>query len=101
MRSFRTFATVSFLLVIGLTSIASAEIKIKVVDPSDAAVAGAQVQLLKTGKPNPASVLITSAEGMVIFRETASSAHSRRYGTLFATGHPPTPELPRALTGSS
>jgi vitamin B12 transporter len=74
MRSFRTFATVSFLLVIGLTSIASAEIKVKVVDPSDSAVAGAQVQLLKTGKPNPASVLITSAEGMVIFRETASSA---------------------------
>lgn len=74
MRFSRTFATVSFLLVISLTSIASAEIKVRVVDPSDAAVAGAQVQLLKAGKANPASVLITSAEGMVIFRETASSA---------------------------
>jgi len=58
-----------------LASVASAEIKIKVVDPQDAAVAGAQVQLLKLGKPAPATVLNTSAEGLVIFRETASSAY--------------------------
>jgi vitamin B12 transporter len=74
MRFSRSFATVVFLLVVSLTSIAYAEIKIRVVDPSYAVVAGAQVQLLKAGKPSPAAVLITSAEGMVIFRETASSA---------------------------
>jgi vitamin B12 transporter len=74
MRFSRAFATFVFLLVVSLTSIASAEIKIRVVDPSDTAVAGAQVQLLKTGKLSPAAVLTTSAEGTVIFRETASSA---------------------------
>jgi vitamin B12 transporter len=74
MRFFRTFATFVFLSVVSLTSIASAEIKIRVVDPSDAAVAGAQVQLLKAGKPSAVAVLTTSAEGTAIFRETASSA---------------------------
>jgi hypothetical protein len=46
MRFSRIVAAV-FLLVVSLTCIASTEIKIRVVDPSDAAVAGAQVQLLK------------------------------------------------------
>src|SRR5580698_6476881 len=48
-------------------------IKIKVIDPQDAAVAGAQVQLLKLGKP--VTVQNTSAEGLVIFRENASSSY--------------------------
>jgi len=73
MRFSGSFAA-SIFLVISLAAIASAEIKIKVVDPSEAAVAGAQVQLLKSGRATPAALLITSAEGMVIFRETASSA---------------------------
>jgi vitamin B12 transporter len=68
MRCSRTFAVVVFLSVI-----ASAEIKIKVVDPQDAAVTGAQVQLLKLGKP--VTVQNTSAEGLVTFRETASSSY--------------------------
>ena len=72
MRCSRVFADVFFLLSIFL-SIASAEIKIKVVDPQDAAVAGAQVQLLKLGKP--VALQNTSAEGVVIFRETASSSY--------------------------
>jgi vitamin B12 transporter len=74
MRFSRVFAGIFFLWAVYLP-IASAEIKIKVVDPQDAAVAGAQVQLLKLGKPAPATVLNTSAEGLVIFRETASSAY--------------------------
>ncbi|MFZ0799007.1 MAG: TonB-dependent receptor [Terriglobales bacterium] len=73
MRCSRVFAAVFFLLALCLVSIASAEIKIRVVDPQDAAVAGAQVQLLKLGKP--AAVQSTSAEGFVIFRETASGAY--------------------------
>ena len=69
MRSSRIFASVFFLL-----AIASAEIKIKVIDPQDAVVAGAQVQLLKLGKPVPAALQSTSAEGLVIFRGEAASS---------------------------
>ncbi|MGD1216435.1 MAG: TonB-dependent receptor [Terriglobales bacterium] len=72
MRFSRVFASVFFLLYI-LLSIASAEIKIKVVDPQDAVVAGAEVQLLKLGKP--VAVQSTSAEGLVIFREAASGSY--------------------------
>jgi vitamin B12 transporter len=85
MRFSRGFAGVFFLLAVGLvpilTSIASAEIKINVVDPHDAAVAGAQVQLLETGKSVPA-VENTSAEGLVIFREAASKSSSYRVQVL-------------------
>jgi outer membrane cobalamin receptor len=56
-----------------LSTSASAEIKLRVVDPQDAAVAGAEVQLLKLGKP--VAVEATSADGLVIFRETASGAY--------------------------
>jgi vitamin B12 transporter len=78
MRCSRRLAGVLFplflcLTFISLVSIASAEIKIKVIDPQDAAVAGAQVQLLKLGKP--VTVQNTSAEGLVIFRENASSSY--------------------------
>jgi outer membrane cobalamin receptor len=79
MRFSSLFASVFFLLSIFL-SIASAEIKvaeikIKVVDPEDAVVAGAQVQLLKPGKSVPAAVQSTSPEGIVIFREPSSSSY--------------------------
>ncbi len=72
MRFSRVFASIFFLLHIFL-SIASAEIKIKVVDPQDAVVAGAEVQLLKLGKP--VAVQSTSAEGLVIFRHAASNSY--------------------------
>src|ERR1017187_1606594 len=84
MRCSRVFASIiflaiEFLLVVGLvsilTSFASAEIKIKVVDPQDAAVAGAEVQLLKLGKPAPAAIQSTSAEGLAIFRQAPSSSY--------------------------
>jgi vitamin B12 transporter len=82
MRCSRVFATIFFLLTLLLTSFSSivfmstsvsAEIKLRVVDPQDAAVAGAEVQLLKLGKP--VAVESTSAEGLVIFREAASGAY--------------------------
>jgi outer membrane cobalamin receptor len=86
MRFSRQFARVVFLVAIGLvsilTSIVSAEIKVKVVDPQDAVVAGAQVQLLKVGKAALADVLNTSGEGLAIFRETASSSESYRVQVL-------------------
>src|SRR5208282_4584572 len=79
MRFSRVFTTASLLFVISLfvagpAPAAFAEIKIKVVDPADAAVAGAQVELLKAGNPIPAAALSTSAEGLVIFREAPSAA---------------------------
>jgi len=67
-------SVVAFLLFL-YSSFASAEIRVKVVDPQDAAVAGAQVQLLKPGKSAPAIVLNTSAEGLAIFRQPAASSY--------------------------
>ncbi len=72
MRCSRVSAAVFFLLFI-LPSLASAEIKVKVVDPQDAAVAGAQVQLLQSEKL--VALQITSGEGLVSFRETASASY--------------------------
>ncbi|MGB8013546.1 MAG: TonB-dependent receptor [Terriglobales bacterium] len=75
MRCSRVFlAAILFLLAV-FPAIASAEIKIKVVDPQEAIVAGAQVQLLKAGKSAPAAVQITSAEGLVTFREAALGSY--------------------------
>ena len=79
MRFSRVFASVFFLLALCLVSSVSAEIKIKVVDPQDAAVPGAQVQLI--GKSVPA-VQSTSAEGLVVFREPASKSNSYRVQVL-------------------
>src|ERR1700678_1364331 len=72
---FRVFAGISFLLATCLVAVASTEITIKVVDPQGAWVAGAQVQLLKPGKPAPAAVLNTSAEGVAVFREAVPGAY--------------------------
>jgi vitamin B12 transporter len=76
MRFSRGFA--SFFLPVLFLLNASAEIKIKVVDPHDAAVVGAQVELLRVGKPSPAEVLNTSGEGSAIFHEAASSVYRVR-----------------------
>jgi vitamin B12 transporter len=78
MRCSRVFASIVFLLaafssIVLLSTGASAEIKLRVVDPQDAAVAGAEVQLLKLGKP--VAVASTSGEGLVNFREAASGAY--------------------------
>jgi vitamin B12 transporter len=79
MRCSRFFAAAFFLLGIGLVSFAWAEIKIKVVDPQDAAVAGAQVQLLDQPR---LMVQETSAEGIAIFREASSKSGSYRVEVL-------------------
>jgi vitamin B12 transporter len=78
MRCSRVFGNIFFLLatlssIVLLSTGASAEIKLRVVDPQDAAVAGAEVQLLKLGKP--VAVASTSGEGLVNFREAASGAY--------------------------
>ncbi len=82
MRFTRIFA--SFFLLFVFLSIASAEVRVKVVDPQDAAVAGARVQLLEPGKPAPAAVLNTSAEGVAIFRQPPGSYRVRVLAPGFA-----------------
>jgi vitamin B12 transporter len=79
MRCSRFFAAAFFLLGIGLVSFAFAEIKIKVVDPQETSVAGAQVQLLDQPR---LMVQETSAEGIAIFREASSKSGSYRVEVL-------------------
>ena len=68
MRFVRTFITVICLL----AAASAAEVKIKVVDPQSAVVAGAQVVLTPQGSTTPVAVAITSAEGTVVFRGVGS-----------------------------
>ncbi len=75
MRFSHRFASVFLLLSIFLPR-ASAEIKLRVVDPQAAVVAGAEVQLLKLGKL--VAVASTSAGGLVVFREASSSSYGVR-----------------------
>ncbi len=85
MRCYRVLAGVFSLWALCLVSIASAEIKIKVVDPQDAVVAGAEVRLLATGRSLPAAVQSTSAEGLAVFREaTRGSYHVQVLAPGFA-----------------
>jgi vitamin B12 transporter len=66
MKFSRIFASIVFLLSISL-AIASGEIKIKVVDPHTAAVAGAQVSIYRQGEAAPLQVRSTSGAGEAIF----------------------------------
>ena len=82
MRFFRILTSVICLL----AAASAAEIKIKVVDPQSAVVAGAQVQLTRQGSATPVAVATTSAEGLVVFRDVvASSYHVQVLAAGFAT----------------
>jgi len=74
MRFFRILTCVICLL----AAASAAEIKIKVVDPQSAVVAGAQVVLMLRGSTTPAAVGITSGEGLVVFREVQSGPYQVR-----------------------
>jgi len=68
---------VSVLVMVFLAAAASAaEIKVKVVDPQSAVVAGAQVTLFLAGTTTPVAVQDSSPEGTVVFRN-AGSGHCR------------------------
>jgi vitamin B12 transporter len=83
MRFFRILTSVICLL----AAASAAEIKIKVLDPRSAVVAGAQVVLIPQGSKTPAAVTITSAEGLAVFREAASSHYQVQVAAQgFATG---------------
>jgi vitamin B12 transporter len=61
-----------------LAAASAAEIKIKVIDPQSAAVAGAQVMLLEGQAKSRPAVELTSAEGVAIFRGTEPGPHQVR-----------------------
>jgi outer membrane cobalamin receptor len=62
----------SFLLFIFLAAASAADLKIKVVDPQSAAVAGAQVSLFSKGADAAVKTFATSAEGVAEFGELPS-----------------------------
>jgi vitamin B12 transporter len=59
----------SFLLFVLLTAASAADLKVKVIDPQSAAVAGAQVSLFSKGTDTPRKITTTSAEGIASFAE--------------------------------
>jgi vitamin B12 transporter len=71
MRFFRILVSVVSLL----AAASAAEIKIKVVDPQSAVVAGAQVVLLPQGSTTPTAVATTSAEGLAVFHGVTSRSY--------------------------
>ncbi len=70
----RFFQIFSCLLVLSAAA-SAADLKIKVLDPQSAAVAGAQVELFPINQEKPAAVGFTSAEGLIVF----SVEPSRKY----------------------
>jgi outer membrane cobalamin receptor len=70
MRFHRIF--VSILVLVAASS--AAEIKVKVIDPQSAVVAGAQVALFAGGSKTPVAVQDSSAEGVVVFRNAGSGS---------------------------
>jgi outer membrane cobalamin receptor len=71
MRFFRILASVICLL----AAASAAEIKIKVVDPQSAVVAGAQVVLTLKDSTTPVAVATTSSEGLVVFQNIAAGSY--------------------------
>ena len=74
MRFSRVFSCFIFLLAVAY----AAELKIKVVDPQSAAVAGAQLTLTDPAESIPAQVATTSAEGVAVFHPTHSGSYRVR-----------------------
>ena len=71
MRFFRILTSVACLL----AAASAAEIKIKVVDPQSAVVAGAQVVLTFKDSATPVAVAITSSEGLAVFQNIAAGSY--------------------------
>ncbi len=67
-RSACGFFVFSLVFVVLVAAASAAELKIKVVDPQSAAVAGAQVELFHGDSSTPAAIQTTSPDGLVIFR---------------------------------
>jgi outer membrane cobalamin receptor len=65
----------SFLIFVALAAASAADLKVKVLDPQSAAVAGAQVSLLSKGTDSPLRTATTSAEGIATLGELSSGSY--------------------------
>src|SRR5579862_2513693 len=70
----RVLVGFSFVLVLSAAA-SAADLKVKVVDPQSAAVAGAQIQLLQEDDGKVLATQTTSAEGVAIFRMPGSGPY--------------------------
>src|SRR5580693_8089137 len=75
MRFHRVFVSILVLVLFLVVDASAAEIKVKVVDPQAAVVAGAQVTLFAGGSSTPIAVEDSSPEGTVVFRSTGSGPY--------------------------
>jgi len=81
MRFSGVIASVIFLL----AAVSASELKVKVVDPQFAAVSGAHVELSQKDNAAPSAIGTTSAEGVVVFKNTVSApSHIRVLAPGFA-----------------
>jgi len=73
-------------VVVLVAAASAAELKIKVIDPQSAPVAGAEVELFHGENSTPVAVQTTSADGLAIFREFESAPyHAHILAAGFAT----------------
>src|SRR5580693_7665153 len=75
MRFHRVFVSILVLVLFLVVDASAAEIKVKVVDPQAAVVAGAQVTLFAGGSSTPIAVEDSSPEGTVVFRSAGSGPY--------------------------
>ncbi len=69
------FVSVLFLLFLLSAAASAAELKVKVVDPQAAAVAGAQVSLFSSETETPVKISTSSAEGIVSFGDLPAGTY--------------------------
>src|SRR5260370_26285934 len=74
MRFFGIFVSVLFLL----ATASAADIRLKVVDPHSAAVAGAQVELFRFDSSTPVAIQTTAADGQAVFRGMDAASYRAR-----------------------
>src|SRR5256884_3469642 len=73
------FSRVFSCFILLLAAASAAELKIKVVDPQSAALAGAQVTLSDPAESTPTEVVTTSAEGVAVFHLTGIGPYRIRF----------------------
>src|SRR5450755_2945287 len=74
MRFFKILVSVLVLL----AAASAADLKIKVVDPRSAAVAGAQVELFRADSSTPSAIQTTSPDGLAVVRGIDSASYRVR-----------------------
>jgi outer membrane cobalamin receptor len=65
----------SFLIFVALAAASAANLKVKVIDPQSAAVAGAQVSVFSKGSDTALKIATSSAEGVATFGELSSGSY--------------------------